>query len=1767
MLFVLLAGLSSGAFAQPEIYSFAPDSGSVGTLVTINGTGLSDPISFTIGGTDAIVISNDGSTLVGMVMPGANTGNISITTGGGSTNSEGNFSITPSLSPTMQQGSKLVGTVASENQFQGESVSISADGNTAIVGGPCDNDYKGAAWIYTRNNRTWTQQGDKLVGTNSIGYSYQGKSVSLSADGNTAIVGGNNDNNGVGAAWIYTRSGGTWSQQGSKLVGNDPGGTFISQGSSVSLSADGNTAIVGGIGDDDLKGAAWIYTRSGGTWTQQGKKLVGNDSDGTFIFQGSSVSLSADGNTAIVGGNIDNNNVGAAWIYTRSGGTWSQQGSKLVGNDYVEYPNQGTSVSLSADGNTAIVGGNNDNNGVGAAWIYTRSGVTWSQHGNKLVWNDSDGTSTYQGYSVSLSADGNTAIVGGYGDDDLKGAAWIYTLSGGAWTQQGSKLVDNDCPGSHQGWSVSLSADGSTALVGGPYDDDQIGAAWVYIPTPPPPTVSSFTPESGSIGTLVTISGTELYDPVAFTIGGTDALIISNDGSTLVGMVMPGANSGNISITTGGGTVYSDGNFTVTPTLFPAVQQGNKLVGTGSSGTLQQGYAVSVSADGNTAIVGEPYDNYQIGAAWIYTRSSGSWAQQQKIAGTGYTGTSYIYQGSSVSLSADGNTAIIGGYGDNNNTGAVWIFTRSNGTWSQQGNKLVGTEAAVNQYQGWSVSLSADGNTAIIGGSGYSDNKGAAWIFSRSGGTWTEQSKLVDDDFLGTPWRGTSVSLSADGNTAIVGGNNDNSGVGAAWIWTRSGETWTKQSKLVAEDHIGASKQGQSVSLSADGNTVIVGGHNDNSAIGAAWIWTRIGETWTEQSKLVAEDHSGASNQGFSVFLSADGNTALMGGRYDDSNKGAAWIWTRSGETWTKQTKLVDNDCPGSHQGWSVSLSADGSTALVGGPYDDDQIGAAWVYIPTPPPTVSSFTPASGSAGTLVTINGAYLGNPTAFTIGGNAAIVISNDGSTLVGMVMPGATTGIISISTDRGTVNSAGNFTVTSSLPPTAQQGSKLVGTGGVAGIQRQGMSVSLSADGNTAIVGGYGDNDYIGAAWIYTRNNGTWTQQGNKLVANDFVGKAQQGVSVSLSADGNTAIVGGNGDNSNIGAAWIYTRTGSTWSQQGKKLEGNDDIGASSHGNSVSLSADGNTAIVGGFRDNSNIGAAWIYTRTGSTWTQQGSKLVGTNSIGYSYQGYSVSISADGNTAIIGGNGDNSNIGAAWIFTRSGSIWTQQGNKLIGTDYIGENNIYQGQSVSLSADGSTAIVGGRADKVAIGAAWVYTRTGNTWTQQGNKLVGTGYSGSSPRQGYSVGLSADGNTAIIGGYGDDSSIGAAWIFTRSSGIWSQQGDKLVGTVAAENQYQGCSVSLSTDGNTAIVGGYGDNNGKGAAWVFAPLPAPLATGATNILTDGFTANWNASTDATGYYIDVASDEGFTTLINNSGSGNEDVGDVLTITATGLTAGTAYYYRLRAYKGDVTSTSSNVITVTTLQTQTITFGALDTKTYGDAPFTLSATGGGSGNSVTFSSSDETIATCTGTNGETVTILKAGSCSIYANQAGNSAYAPAPQAEQTLTVNKADPVITWSDPDDIEEGTALSTVQLNATADAPGTFTYTPPAGTILSAGVDQSLYVLFVPDDLVNYNNADKTVHITVTVITDVEHVSESIVTLYPNPAKGIITISGLAEITDRQIVRLSVSDNSGKILIQKNLERKISSEIIDISSLADGIYLIILQTDKEKIVKRFVKQ
>jgi hypothetical protein len=399
--------------------------------------------------------------------------------------------------------------------------------------------------------------------------------------------------------------------------------------------------------------------------------------------------------------------------------------------------------------------------------------------------------------------------------------------------------------------------------------------------------------------------------------------------------------------------------------------------------------------------------------------------------------------------------------------------------------------------------------------------------------------------------------------------------------------------------------------------------------------------------------------------------------------------------------------------------------------------------------------------------------------------------------------------------------------------QQGQKLVPSDAVEP-SKAGWASALSSDGNTMIVGAPGDSSGTGGAWIFVRTGGVWTQQGPRLVGttNGTVDAgARQGTSVALSADGNTAIIGGPMDNIFInglpgqGAAWVFTRSNGSWAQQGAKLVGSGGSNTAEQGLSVALSADGNTAAVGGPNDNTGDGAVWVFTRSNGAWSQVGMKLVGSGAINGNpgaEQGTAVALSGDGNTLMVGGPNDNAGDGAVWVFVQSNGSWTQQGNKLATSPVTSNETL--GTSLALSTDGNTAIVG--ATGGSTGEAWVFTRSNGSWAQQGSSLVGSGVTGA-VSQGLSISLSGDGNTAILGGLtpngqdctvGNGTNAGVAWIFKRNGTTWSQPGSFLIGSNAVTGicVTPGVSVALSSSGKTAVLGWPGDNTNDGAAWVFA---------------------------------------------------------------------------------------------------------------------------------------------------------------------------------------------------------------------------------------------------------------------------------------------------------------------------------------------------------------
>ncbi len=360
-------------------------------------------------------------------------------------------------------------------------------------------------------------------------------------------------------------------------------------------------------------------------------------------------------------------------------------------------------------------------------------------------------------------------------------------------------------------------------------------------------------------------------------------------------------------------------------------------------------FGFSVALDGNQAIIGAYGNEGAFGSVYIFEKLGGVWTEVIQL--TASDADSPVFFGFSVTISGD--QAIVGAYGDDEatyNAGAAYIFEKLEGTWTEV-EKLMASDSEEVDFFGYSVSISGD--QAVVGAFGNDDtgdSSGSAYVFEKSGESWTETIKLSASDAAGADLFGVAVSISED--QLIVGAyGNDDGGdnSGSAYIFEKSGGTWAEITKLTAADHAGGDSFGIAVSISGD--QVIVGAYmNDDDGgpdCGSAYIFEKSGGMWTEVIKLNSSD-SGASDY-FGRSVSISGDKAIVGASQNDdvgAESGSAYIFEKSGGTWTEAIKLTSSDeDSGDFFGRSVSIS--GSQAIMGAPNNDDDgtsSGSAYIF-------------------------------------------------------------------------------------------------------------------------------------------------------------------------------------------------------------------------------------------------------------------------------------------------------------------------------------------------------------------------------------------------------------------------------------------------------------------------------------------------------------------------------------------------------------------------------------------------------------------------------------------------------------------------------------------------------------------------------------------------------------------------------------------------------------------------------------------------------
>ena len=296
------------------------------------------------------------------------------------------------------------------------------------------------------------------------------------------------------------------------------------------------------------------------------------------------------------------------------------------------------------------------------------------------------------------------------------------------------------------------------------------------------------------------------------------------------------------------------------------------------------------------------------------------------------------------SIAIDGDTMVVGVSNDDviaTDQGSALVYRWTGSGWAYEAT-LTAIGAAAADYFGTSVAISGD--TIVVGA--YADDVGAvvdqgsAYVFIRSGTTWTQQARLTAADGAAGDNFGFSVTIS--GNTAVIGANYDdvgsNTDQGSAYVFTRSGNIWSQQAQLVATGGSAGDHFGSCAVISE--NTVAIGASTDdvgsNTDQGSVFIFTQSGTTWSQQAKLTVAGGSSFDYFGHDIALSGD--TLLATSAWDDvgsnTDQGSVTIFTRSGTIWSQQIQLfAAGGAAGDSFGRSVAISGD--TAIVGAPYDD----------------------------------------------------------------------------------------------------------------------------------------------------------------------------------------------------------------------------------------------------------------------------------------------------------------------------------------------------------------------------------------------------------------------------------------------------------------------------------------------------------------------------------------------------------------------------------------------------------------------------------------------------------------------------------------------------------------------------------------------------------------------------------------------------------------------------------------------------------------
>ncbi|MCG3129632.1 MAG: hypothetical protein FLDDKLPJ_00366 [Phycisphaerae bacterium] len=741
-----------------------------------------------------------------------------------------------------------------------------------------------------------------------------------------------------GAVYAFELADGVWLQT-AKLTADD-GAAYDYFGASIAFCK--GVAVIGADGDDGLArnaGSAYVFEQVNGAWLQSAK-LEAADAERDDDF-GSAVALFDE--TVLIGApgdDVGGYSRGSAYVFERTDGTWSQT-AHLTADDGVNWDEFGSAVALSGD--TALIGVQYRDDGgsnSGSVYVFEKVGGAWTQTA-KLAAEDPQ---EYAAFGFSIALLGDTALIGAYRDDGPSvnsGSAYVFEISGGRWRQTAKLSAADGGEGDYFGYSVLLT-DGA-ALVGAPNHDGR-------------------RPETGAVYRFERVHGrwvqTDKLSPVngrkesGFGVG----LALAED-TALIGAGFDGAHgmrSGAVYVFDPVPPPDCTGNERIAHTQCRSHNDVNRLsiALKGGSGSPADTFTVTLS-DGRSewgrltprgkarvkfmelpAGEGSVTATWDCGATAEKTFTCGDpsgWQDAARL--TADDGAEDDEFGDTVALS--GETVLVGASGDDDrgrNSGSAYIYEKFDGAWTQTV-KLTPADGAQDDFFGRDVALSGD--TAMIGA--YRDDdrgndSGSVYVYERHGGAWSQAAKLTADDGTSSDYFGISLALSGD--RALIGALDANNGRGAVYVFEKTDGYWSQDATLAASDAWTTDDFGLSIAFAGD--TAIVGARRENRDRGAAYIFEKVNGEWEEVIKLTAGNRERYAYFGWSVAVS--GNTAFVGapGSIDSS----VYIFEKVDGAWVQTAKL-------SSRVFGLSLAVSGDTVLIGAPYDDNRrknSGAAYLY-------------------------------------------------------------------------------------------------------------------------------------------------------------------------------------------------------------------------------------------------------------------------------------------------------------------------------------------------------------------------------------------------------------------------------------------------------------------------------------------------------------------------------------------------------------------------------------------------------------------------------------------------------------------------------------------------------------------------------------------------------------------------------------------------------------------------------------------------------